>query len=356
MLLQENCNYIEDTLKIKIPEELKSIWLNEQYNDQQLAFTFYNYGVARLFKAHDVMYRDLKAIDYYQKQTNHVLNDLYGKYKAGDYSMEEYESLKNRLEGDPLLFSNSLTHEIVSNYPHLNIRICLVFAQVKHSHFYYYLFYGFDAAGNSLGVYLWELDLEIEMPLFIDFSIKDIIPNFKDFPEEEIEYFDHYKYLDEKLSDNRFIDLPGLGGAINDKILNGIMEFYKMSVAGTRPRCEMVYKVDKNIATIKITIPDPYGGSYLLLINFNDNDIYKNIERLNREFNFFLSPRPLKRTVDDNAFYLVMGKLCYVDFVTAIDFSKKGVLRFNCMELSVQAFGPHYINGTQCGSVIEFPK
>jgi hypothetical protein len=341
MPLQENCTHLEETLKITIPDDLKTIWLNEQFNEPILSFSFHGFGMAQLFKAYNVLYRELSDFDYYNPRTHHLINALYFKFKDGSISEKQYESLKKRLDEDPLVSSIALTREIGLFFPHLNIKTCLVFAKVNR---YPYLFYGYDSGGKLLGVYLWEPEGEftgqMELPLFIDFSIKGIIPNYRSFPEGTMVDFDRDAYVKKQLDAENFIHITGSNGPLNDERLTSLLQFYKDRVEYQSGGVGMIFSVNKKIATIKITIPVT-ERSYLLLINFNENDLYFNLEHINTQLNFLLNDMPRKRPVD-HCFNIVSGGLlCYLNTETAMDFAQKGVMKVRHLSLPYDAFAPH---------------
>jgi hypothetical protein len=223
-------------------------------------------------------------------------------------------------------------------YPHLNIKTCLAIAKKATTE--HYLFYGYDASNKALGVYLWDMEESMELPLFIASSIEGIIPNYSSFPEGAIAYFNADEYLANKPQPLPFIQMPALGMNLSDEILIRLLEFYKEQIDG-KNTINMEFGVDKKIATIRITRGYQEKNSYLLLINFNENDIYFNLERINTDLNFILSEKPLKRP-EEYGFYIAEGgRLCYLDIFTALDLAQKGLLKLCNHSLPYNAFAPH---------------
>jgi len=331
---EEVINQYEKIIGVAIPSELMDLYNHDSIKTKEyIDFDFYNYGTFRFLNISNITEISLSEIGNYEGI------DIYGRYyrkmKKGEISKEQYESIFDKVEHDPLIASKTISKNLHRYYGDLlNMKYYVVIAN-KGYYGYNYIFYAFNSAKEYLGLYYYDVQ-NCEFPYYLGNSLKEVI-DIQGLIEGTVKHFDPHNYIKQNLQKDYYIKLPGsYGTRVKDLDLEALQKFYAY-IAKKTYGDDITITKDSNM--VEFTVTDWYCSRKY---SISDNII---LREAIRGLNVFLDIRRGRFEREEFFSYqlLEINGTFYVALLTTSeieDFAKKGLLKHQYFTMPITVFTP----------------
>lgn len=175
-LFRSRIDRIEQSLTIKIPDDLRSLWMDSAFRKVNTSFLYRN------FKEMQFVFPENITNETLTRDVSSVIEEKNGLYflrKEGSITEDESREIGRRFEKDLVMLSKF--------YPMDYDFKALVFASCTWFEGFTNMFYRFDDDGNCMGIYILQQEQSSEKPIYIGADLENVFGSLdqlrKGFPE-----------------------------------------------------------------------------------------------------------------------------------------------------------------------------